>query len=34
MIKNQEPKKGSHLSEFDKGKIVEGEIVDESSRNR
>jgi len=24
----------SHLSEFDKEKIVEGEIVDESSSNR
>lgn len=24
----------SHLSEFDKEKIVEGKIVDESSRNR
>ena len=38
MIKNQEPKKGSQLPEFDpstglrasKSKIVEGEIVDEN----
>ena len=42
MIKNQEPKKGSHLPDFDpstplrasKNKIVEGEIVDENSSNR
>ena len=34
MIKNQEPKKRSHLSDFDKEKIIEGKIVDESSRNR
>ena len=42
MMKNQEPKKGSRLPDFDpstplrasKSKIVEGEIVNESSRNR
>ncbi|MDP2638229.1 MAG: hypothetical protein Q8P26_04170 [Candidatus Levybacteria bacterium] len=42
IIKNQEPKKRSHLSDFDpstplrasKSNIVEGEIVDENSRNR
>ena len=34
MVKNQEPKKRSRLPDFDKEKIVEGEIVDESSRNR
>lgn len=32
--KRGEPKKKSHLSDFDKEKIVEGEIVDESSSNR
>jgi hypothetical protein len=30
----RQPKRKSHLSEFDKSQIVEGEIVDESSRNR
>ncbi len=42
MIKNQEPKQGSHLPDSDpstgfrvsKSQIIEGEIVDESSRNR
>ncbi len=34
MIKNQEPKRKLHLPDFDKEKIVEGEIVDENSRNR
>ena len=34
MIKNYEPKKRSHLPDFDKEKIVEGEIVDENSSNR
>ncbi len=34
MIKNQEPKRRLHQSDFDKEKIIEGKIVDESSRNR
>ncbi|OGH46911.1 MAG: hypothetical protein A3G66_03835 [Candidatus Levybacteria bacterium RIFCSPLOWO2_12_FULL_39_17] len=34
VIKNQEPKRKSHLSEFDKNQIIEGKIVDENSRNR
>ena len=34
MRKEQQPKIKSHLSNFDKVKIVEGEIVDESSSNR
>ena len=50
LIKSQEPRRRSHLPDFDpstestlerseglrasKNKIVEGEIVDESSRNR
>lgn len=29
MGNNQQPKRKSHLSNFDKDKIVEGEIVDE-----
>jgi uncharacterized membrane protein len=29
MIKNKEPKKRSHPTDFDKEKIVEGEIVEE-----
>ncbi len=31
---NKQPKRKSHLSEFDKSQIVEGEIVDESSSKR
>lgn len=34
MGNKQQLKRKSHLSEFDKEKIVEGEIVDESSSNR
>ena len=42
MVKNKEPKRRSHLSDFDpstplrasKSQIVEGEIVDENSSNR
>ena len=34
MGKRENLKKKSHLSEFDKSKIVEGEIVDENSSNR
>lgn len=34
MGNNQQPKRKSHLSEFDKEMIVEGEVVDESSSNR
>ena len=34
MIKNQEPKGGSRLPDFDKEKIVEGKIINENSRNR
>ena len=34
MGKRVQPKRKSHLSDFDKEKIVEGEIVDEGSRNR
>lgn len=33
MGKREQSKKKSHLSEFDKEKIVEGEIVDENSSN-
>ena len=34
MGNKQQLKRKSHLSEFDKEKIVEGEIVDENSSNR
>ena len=34
MIKNQEPKRKSNLPDFDKEKIVEGEIINENSSNR
>lgn len=32
--KRGKPKRKSHLSDFDKEKIVEGDIVDENSSNR
>jgi len=34
MGNKQQPKRKSHLSNFDKEKIIDGEIVDESSSNR
>ncbi|MDP3998832.1 MAG: hypothetical protein Q8P89_04435 [bacterium] len=34
MGNKQQPKRKSPLFEFDKSRIVEGEIVDESSSNR